>query len=416
MRAVRAAVSIRYIEHCTLHRMRRSLLSKVRQNGLRWFFLRLKREFRSPTVPALRAAMDTYLRARKRLLSLWTKTRNDDLLYAFYDLYTSPITFNLCEHLIDFEYEAKRRGKDGFVVVIVPSLNEDLLGWKEYDSIYDADSKRWRFHNVLIPLTSLSPMCKGIYVLPRREDAIELAKSRDAYPELYDGVNIRQTEGAAFYRKLDRPHLIEGFRASNQGMRYVREWRRENEVRSPIVTITLRESEFDTARNSNIEAWSQFAHYLRDSGYHPVVIPDTDKAFSENPRFAGISTFRECAWNIGLRMALYEFAFVNCFVPNGPGALAVFSSRVSYIYMNFLPVNSIVTTAESLEQGGLEIGSNYRFATPNQRVNWKPDTYENIVEEFTLFREHYTDLQSVAEIGKESGPRLIGQKSGLDKS
>lgn len=386
--------------------MKDNIFAKIRQNGLRWLFSRLNLEMTNPTLPFSKAVIDTFLRSRKTISRLWTKQHEDTLLYAMYDLDVSAITYNLVEFLVDAEYEAHKNNKKGFVVVFVPASNDPSVSWKEYDSVIDTASKKWRFENILVPLTSLSPKCYGTYILSRRSDAIALVKGRDVYPHLYDGVNLRSTDIVAFFRKLDRPHLFEGLRASTQGLRYIQTWLLENRVQAPVITITIRNHAFDKARNSNIEAWSHFARHLQSSGYHAVVVPDTDTSFSEEPLFAGVSTFRECAWNIGLRMALYESAYLNFFVPNGCATLAFFNPRCSYICMNSLPEGSIVTTKESYARIGHPIGTNYKFATSKQRLSFKPDSYENILDEFKRFLEEndVSHTSSDAAIIWNAGP------------
>jgi len=365
--------------------MMNKLFLKIKQNGFLWFIKRTKKEFRNPTVPLLKAIVDKFLYLRKKVTCFITKSQKDEFLYAVYDLDVNASTYNCSEFLIDAEYEANRNNKSGFVVVIVPPSSDQSLGWKEYDFVIDSDSKQWRFQNIVISLTFLSPYCKGTYILPSRLEAISFVKGRDVYPYLYDGRNLRSIDVPDFYRKFDRPHLFEGFRASKQGLKYIRDWIHENRIVFPVVTITIRNNAFDIVRNSNIKEWVRFARYLQSTGYHPVVIPDTDNAFSDDPLFEGITIFRECAWNMGLRMALYESAFLNLFVPNGCLSIALYNYRCSYICMNNHPEGSIVMTEKVAKELGQTIGANHKFATPNQRLSYKPDSYDNILEEFKLF-------------------------------
>ena len=83
------------------------------------------------------------------------------------------------------------------------------------------------------------------------------------------------------YRKLDILGLFEGLKANTQGLKYV-DWLDAKEVKSLVVTITLRDYAFDTGRNSDSEAWSSFTSYLLEAGYNPIVVPDTDNAFSKS--------------------------------------------------------------------------------------------------------------------------------------
>ena len=361
------------------------LFSKLKQKGFRWFLWRLGHEVRNPTTPCLKVTLDKYVYIKKKISKIWIKSKEDDFLYAIYDLDINAITFNVVEFLIDAEYESNKRNKKGFVLVFIPISNNPNLGYDEYDKIYDSTSKYWRFQNIVIPLTFLSEKCKGTYLLPERSDAIEFVKGREIYPDLYDGVNIRPAPPSAFIHKFDRPNMFDGLRAPKQGLRYIQTWLKENRITKPIVTITIRDSQFDKARNSNIEAWSQFANYLLSTDFHPVVIPDTDTAFIKKPQFNGITVFKECAWNIGLRASLCESAFLNFTCPSGAGAVSVFNPRCSYIFMNVLPEGSINTTEEVLRKDGWPFGSSFKFATPKQKLVWKADTFENIVHEFELF-------------------------------
>jgi hypothetical protein len=55
--------------------------------------------------------------------------------------------------------------------------------------------------------------------------------------------------------------------------------------------------------------------------------------------------------------------------------------------MNSLPKGSIVTTKESYKLNRHPIGKDYKFATRNQRMYFKPDTFENLVSEFERFEK-----------------------------
>jgi hypothetical protein len=314
---------------------------------------------------------------------------------AFYDLEICPATFNLAEFLVAAEVEAKRLGKEGFILVLVPSKGDDALAWKEFDSVVDAASRQWRMHNMLVPLAALSPACKGTHVLARRAEVARFLGAGPVFPPLYDGVNLRSLDTGAFYREVNRPGLFEGLRAPQQGRRYLEAWKAARGVARPIVTITIREFGFDPARNSNLGAWAEFARVLEARGYCPVIVPDTEAAFSRQ-HFDEAHLFRECAWNLGLRAALYESAFVNFFVPNGCFVLVLFSTTCSYIGMNFLPAGSIVTTAAAYAQIGHTIGENYKFAQPRQRLCFREDSLANIVAEFDRFERDFGAVKDAA--------------------
>lgn len=372
------------------------VISKIKENGFFWFLRRLMREFRNPSTPFTRKYIDKFLYVGKGVLKILGNTREDDFLYAIYDLDLCPITFDIIMFLIDAEYEARRKNKSGFVVVFVPSNDPDLFmsksfEWKEYSTVIDVASRQWRFQNIVVPLIFLSGKCKGYYLLPQRSDVVAFIKGREVYPDLYDSFNLRgRPNDKAFYSKFDRPQMYEGLRAPKQGLKYVQDWASENMIKDPIVTISVRDYDFIKTRNSNIEAWLQFANYLRSNGYQPVVIPDTDAAFGDDRRFDGLIVFKECAWNIGLRMSLHEFAFLNFFVDHGCSLLAIFNPKCKYIRMNnqcHWDEKWVEMDGHDWTAAGMNFGDNFKFATSGQWLSYKTDSFENLVYEFERFVE-----------------------------
>ena len=337
--------------------------------------------------------IDGWLRIRKNISGVQKANNEDELLYAIFDLEIAPITFDIVIFLIVSEYEATKAGKKGFVIVFVPREKLPSYEWDDYDSIFDEERKLWWFNNIVLPITSLTPKCKGVYILPRRSDVSRFVEKKDVFPPLYDGVNLRY-QNAEIYRKLNRPGLVEGPRANKQGHRYIEKWHSVNKIDNPVVTITIRQSEFETMRNSNISEWLRFIRFLQESDYFPVIIPETDMAFVTEDLFPGVCIFRECAWNVGLRLALYESSYLNFFVSNGPSALCFWNSKCSYIAMNMLAGGSVVDTEQAYMSEGIKTGDDFKFALPNQRLNWQSDTYDNILAEFKRFVEEFGDRGS----------------------
>ena len=378
------------------------ILQKIKEKGLRWLVARVRRELRVPSNKSLRNIIDFLLGAKLRILNIITKAKleDDDVLYCIYDLEICDLTFVAAIHLIDFEMQARKRNKKGFIFVVVPSSLDPSLEWEEYNKAIDQNSKLWRFQNLVLPLTFLSPYCQGTYVLPRRADAITLATTHDVYPDRYDGINLRTVDlSELLLSKWDKPGLFEGLKANTQGLKYVKDWLHAKGLHSSVVTITLRDSPFDTVRNSNNEAWSEFTHYLLANGYDPVIIPDTDNAFSEKLSFGDVPFFNECAWNMGLRMALYESAYLNFFVSNGCIVLALFNPDCSYIALDQLPKginNSEDEYKKMYESYGRTLGD-HQFSNQRQRLCFKPDTYENIRTEFDRFVKDNPPVKSFVD-------------------
>lgn len=145
------------------------------------------------------------------------------------------------------------------------------------------------------------------------------------------------------------------------------------------VTLTLREySEFQ-GRNSNTEAWIRFAGWLRDRGENVVVVRDTLRAHDPIP---GFTTCPAASLELSHRLALYETAKMNLFVSNGPASLGHFGD---FPWLMFTPICDDDDEYEPntpkfwREQIGVEMGGQFPWCRPDQRIVWMPDNYENLV-------------------------------------
>ena len=187
------------------------------------------------------------------------------------------------------------------------------------------------------------------------------------------------------WRKFDRPNMFEGIRATKQGLRYVDKWIKANNINKPIVTITIRDYGYDKVRNSNLDAWSRFSTYLDGSGYCPVIIPDIDGDDVDQTYFTDGFIYKEAAWNMMLRMALYERVYLNFVVGGGPERLLAFNPKCNYIAMNLFPKGCVVDIKEASKQIGFVVGPNYKFATKNHKLVYDTDSYDNIVSEFECY-------------------------------
>jgi len=147
------------------------------------------------------------------------------------------------------------------------------------------------------------------------------------------------------------------------------------------VTITLREAKQWPHRNSNIDAWVEFAWYLRERGERVVVVQDT--AHADAPFFFGFETCPQASRVLYARASLYQSAKMNFFVSNGPATLAFFSEWSWTMFLKIEPDGHPYapnTPSFWREQFGMEVGEQFPWARPDQRIVWKGDDYENLVE------------------------------------
>jgi 3-polyprenyl-4-hydroxybenzoate decarboxylase len=92
--------------------------------------------------------------------------------------------------------------------------------------------------------------------------------------------------------------------------------------------------------------------------------------------------FVEAAMVLGLRMALYERAYLNLGVNNGPMGLCWLNDRTRYITLKMLSDAAPHTTPEYMKFLGFKIGESLPFATRWQQWVWQDDELDVIESAF----------------------------------
>ncbi len=305
------------------------------------------------------------------------------VLYAFYDLGISPVTFDMVQFLVLAEAERRKLGCDSLHVVFVPGPKD---GFSTVEvSVYrklgqldcNVDLMRWRLRNILVPLCWLIPSCQQLTVCSSLEEAqiIEESIAKYIFPKGYM-VYFPKESYSLF--QLTNAHPKGYIQATAQAKRFVAALLSKSNGKK-IMTISLRDCPYQSERNSNFKAWSKFISSLDRDIYYPIVIHDTWNAFRSPLQECGSIVFPEISWNMELRAALYELSYLNLSVSCGPFMLCVFNSRTRYLMFKMLSQPNLERFFRS---EGLEPGSQYRHAGPFQRVIWKDDTLSMIQEEF----------------------------------
>ena len=370
---------------------------KIIHNGPAWTIARVNQEFKNPSFRITRRVMDSFNAAKKRLRIGHgdVKQESGEQVIAVYDLNSNPLTFDFAFFLLGAELFARRHGKDTFVVYFVQMKNTEARGDAQYVEIINEDSQKWRFDNLVLPLISLCPACAGYTVLPKGVAVRQFSATDLVYPEYYDGRYTPAMDYREIYRSAANEVFV-GLRALPQGLKYLQSWKKANGLVGNIVTITLRQYAYDAGRNSNIDEWVKFAAYIKEDGFTPVFIPDTDACYEYDHRLEAFLIFREPCWNMGLRMAIYEDALLNFFSPNGPAALCQLNKKAKYIHMKTLVPGSLQCTKEILEDKGIKVGQRrFDFAESYQILSWDEDRFEFIRAEFLNFLAAYKKEESI---------------------
>lgn len=357
---------------------------KLRTGGWGWLSERVRREAELPTTGAVQALYRAAHVLGGRVRRGTPPAR--DTLFAFYDLAVAPVTFDFLWFLVGAELARRKQGLPSLHVVIVPGRDAGLRREDPvYESVVDAESRRSRVGNILVPACSFLPSLVGVTVAGTRGEADRLIEREAAavFPERYQPALPRYPNSAGPLRLAREDGIALGvLRATAFDLRAVDRWLGANCPGRPAVTITLRHYDYMAARNSNFAAWLQFAHRL-DRRLAPVFVPDTEQCLDGlPPDLANFATFREAAINLGLRMALYERAHLNLGVNNGPMGLCWLNAQTRYITFKMLTDAAPQATPEYMRHLGFEIGASLPGATPVQKWVWEDDDLSVIEREF----------------------------------
>ena len=357
----------------------RFLVSQVREKGVVWCAHTIRQRVWS--------SLDR--RTRPIRANLWSvydnighsKKKQPDVLYAFYDLAVSPVTFDIVHFLVLAELEREKAGCSSLHTIIVPGPNE---GFSMKEIPFDIEDKRWRLRNILVPCCWLIPSCKQATVCTSREEARAFQASlvKHSFPKQYS-VRVPWKISLSQLVEASKRDVIPTIQATPSASRFVSTWIQAHAAERKVITITLRECSYEQDRNSNLKDWEAFARSLDPAIYYPVVTRDTETALNPLPRdLNGLTVFPEIAWNVELRTALYELSYLNMLVNNGPAMLCILNKRTRYLEFKMITPSGGATREEDFRRMGLEPGSQWRWATPFQRLVWEDDGLEVIQEAF----------------------------------
>lgn len=151
------------------------------------------------------------------------------------------------------------------------------------------------------------------------------------------------------------------------------------------LSITLREAEYATERNTQIDNWKEFAHRREAEGYKVVFVRDTAKA---DVPLAGFETLPAASKNLIERAKLYESCGMNFGTSNGPMTILWFSDNP---FMNFVPLEGLPHYGPAKpewwkQSSGILPPEQFAWFNADQQIVWKLDNLDNIEEAWTSFR------------------------------
>jgi hypothetical protein len=305
------------------------------------------------------------------------------VLPVFYDLADCPLTFDAAVLMTAAESYARREGLGEVVLYIVPADTEDGFRWiSPKDKKLPVERKRLRLEAIVCTLAALFPGFSRVQILKSRDEAARIREGfgRDAVFPLNWSAE----------RKSTAYHMDILFRLSKAGIdvqnirvpKIALDWAaRKKKAGRKLAVITLRQSDMQPARNSNLAEWQKVRQYLEGKGYRVVTVPDTEALLSGNHGPWDGELSQGASVDIIKRAALYETADLNLMVCGGFAVLASLNPRVPFLLCNMICDEHKTTKREWLERLGFEIGRDPPWFQPHQRILWTPDTFDNLKPE-----------------------------------
>lgn len=274
---------------------------------------------------------------------------------ACYDMSKAPASFDFVTWLVVAEMDRCRRGVTEPLIVAFVAGPED--GFRPGD-VQNAVEKQAILDNVMRPALAL-------FGATESKEAVTGRQFHYWYRPITDGFNVgeevpRCKPPAALVMKVAH-ELAEG------GIK----------PRDALV-ITLRETRYTPERNSDLDAWTEFARRRRAEGIPVIFVRDTAMATQPIEDFPIHST---AASDLQTRAALYSLARCNLIVANGPAELLQFSDW-PFIEMKPPSVDLMrpVSMGDTWWQrfAGITPPETFPWLGPHQLTVWKKDTLDNL--------------------------------------
>lgn len=326
-----------------------------------------------------------------QLISYFIKP-DKDTLFAFYDLDVNPVTYDFLYFMVGAELQRKSLGLKNLRITIVPGKKNGLRDERvDYEQVIDFDKRVWRLHNI-VAHSYLTLIPNSDLQLPNSRDLVhhEIRKSKYVYPPNYSIVEptcIDANLYTSINNSLRKNGLQSFFTSGISGRQYIKDWLKSVKCSKRLVVITLRNYRYGSERNSNIDAWIEFARSLDPNKYKAVFIPDTDSAYDDSMMDLAneFLVMREASFSLPIRLALYEYAYVNMSVSNGPSALFTMNTHCRYLFFKILTPSVPQTTEEVWRSYGYIPGKTPEYATNLQKWVWEEDDSEILIREFSEF-------------------------------
>jgi hypothetical protein len=302
---------------------------------------------------------------------------------ATYDTQYYPIGWDIAFFVEAAEITRQLINGQGTIVNILYPLDMARLPGVPlaYDQAVDLHSREFRLAHICSQIANLFPNVTVNIVKDHRA----LIQSIDPECNLLNFPGEERPHHTEYYRIVNaNPTLVNGFTASPQALRYIKMWLSTFTTSAKrLICISIRDYPFDTQRNSKLGEWVKFIDSLDKDKYEVIIVPDTDQigAYETSP-LGPYRAFWPACFDVDLRFALYELAFLNLGVNNGPMTASSLNKKVRYLMFKLVVPGVPHCTEEFISWSGYPVGSSPVYGSDLQKWVWEDDDFPVILREF----------------------------------
>ena len=263
---------------------------------------------------------------------------------AYYDLGKSPVTHDFINWLARVEQERIKTGAETVKIRFVRGYRQ--FSFRDY--LYTHERRDRRVYELLFALARLLPNVTDVCMVDEGKQTLEYHNFTEPQKPVLRASEIDRSIVSHFLKELPNP-----------------------------VTFTVRQTDFEHARNTNNEEWATVLKWLVDRDYSPIVIPDMESEMAGI--LNGLEDFIQypaAAFSPGLRLALYEQSVVNLMTTGGPMVMALFADVPMMAFKLIVPGIQCCTPQHMMDSA----------MTPDsdwgdrKRLYWANDTAANIIK------------------------------------
>ncbi len=278
------------------------------------------------------------------------------MMRVYYELSKSPATFDYVNFLVRAEQERLKRQQDSISIRISYGVRTQ----SPRDMVFGQNRKMWRINNLLIPLSRCLPSVSDVALGDGSQTLGYLPFPNPQKPTL------KAPEGAS--------EIVAGFL----------------EDKPKPVSITIRQSDFEQQRNSNIKTWIKVAAWLKARGYTPIMVPDAEAELYGASYQIGCEAYPAAALYPEIRQALYEQCVVNLMNGGGPMEMCLHSEAPVMIW-NLVIEGFPMNTAQAIAARGLT--KNYG---PAKKIYMERDSEAQVIGNLETELPSFSEMRRAA--------------------